>query len=458
MEKLYSHFKSLSFILICSANAAQGMELTMPTSQITVNPLTEVPSLKSLCLDYIGQNAQQVNLIDNLINLPDELAVESLLHTEKFYIDHNKATLTKLALSNSLGSSVSSTIAQITGDIELAHKLAKNGPITNDVATMIVGNFLATDATTCFGDFTSAFNKAFPKEILGHGNDNRLYRIVKNIITDIHCEGDWKTNDAAIFSVQDFEHKTPINNVANYAASKYFKSQHLDACTHNQIALSSCGTLLAFPQNQMRPIIKIYMGPRYQNWQDLYTVFEIHNLKNGHKIIITAPKKGECVGKIVFNKDRTHFGLLDEYGDIHSINITPIVLGDVSLEKIAPLAQFMSFLKSGKHLNSKLAYGEGILSHKWENLITDIESFPVYIDKEMKRMALTNGHVRILANLFTHVSEPFSMTKQEMMQLFLDQDQEFFIKLFTFISDNGSETMKANARKVISFFGFNFLI
>lgn len=142
MKKLHSPFKLLSLFLLCAAATAHGMEMTIPTSQA---PITRrIPSLKQLCLNYIGQNPQheQINLIDNLANLPTDLAIEALLETHPTYVKQNKDPLIELAQSNNLDMNVLCTVAACLNDIELAYNIAKNGPITNDVALLIIEDFL----------------------------------------------------------------------------------------------------------------------------------------------------------------------------------------------------------------------------------------------------------------------------------------------------------------------------
>ena len=449
MKKLYSQFKSLSLLLLCVAGAAHGMEMTIPTSQA---PITRrIPSLKQLCLNYIGQNPQheQINLIDNLANLPTDLAIEALLETHPTYVKQNKDPLIELAQSNNLDMNVLCTVAACLNDIELAYNIAKNGPITNDVALLIIEDFFNNaDIKTCLTDFKSIYNKAFPKEILDHGNDSRLYQELMNKIAMVIYERSWTINDKVIFSAQYFEQNLSIREIANNMINKYFGTKSLDNpyTNDNLIALSSCETILAFP-DKLHPL------------ESVCQYFTIYNLTTKNKITIpipSGPAYNFCVcDKIAFSQDCSYLGALDKDGKIYSIKIAPFTFANVSMEKIALIAWFLHLKNTGSFISAyRYEQEKGMFGQEWEDVITDIESWPVHINETLKMKILNFGYTRILTRLFDSVSEQFGMTREEMINRVMEQDAEFFIKFCTFIKNNSDEITNTDLQKVVQFYNW----
>ncbi|HJZ23693.1 MAG TPA: hypothetical protein VJ201_04505 [Candidatus Babeliales bacterium] len=444
MKKLHTYFKLLSFILLISASAAQGMEMTV-SQQTPVSPLTEVPSLQNICLNYIGDNAHKTDLIENMVWLPAELAVKTIVSANDTYITKRKTSLTRLASSADLDTEVSCTIAEKYQDVGLAYELAKSGPITDGVASLIIDDFLATDIVTCLSDFNSAFNQAFPKEILNHGNNDCLYMtFIKKIPTafkKVTFINNWATNDAdnALLSAQDFNQKKSIEDIAHYITKKNFICENFNyACTNGLVALSPCKNFLA------------YSIKSNSHWNTDYTTIEIHSLNPRTHIKILNPSKTLDTDTIAFSKDGSHFGVLDKSGNIQSVEIATALnatlFQKVSLSEIASLAycinqsQVKDFHAMTKNIvfNNVMSYEEEMLLMQFikDNILSRRKSFPVcsfpmYLRKDLEKWISNLNHEQAIMNLFYSVSEALHMTNEEIINLwFVNRDQKFVDYVF----------------------------
>ncbi len=468
MKKLYTYFKSLSFILLASVSAVQSMEVT--TSQQTpVNPLTEVLSLQNLCinyigdncLNYIGKNDQEADLVKNLDRLPADLAVKTIASANDISIAKRKKSLTKLASSENLDTEVSCAIAQKYQDVTLAYELAKRGPITHDVASIIIDNFFAIDIVTCLSDFNSTFNQAFPNEILNHGNDVCLYLMfIKKIPTafkKVTLINEWATNDPnkALLTMQDFNQKVSIKDIAYYANKKSFICENFNnACTNGLVALSPCKNFLAFS-------IK-----NNSQWHNDYNTIEIHSLNPRTHMKILNPSKTSETDKFAFSKDGSCFGVLDKNGNIQSVEIektlNATLFQKVSLLDIASLAYCVnqSHAKDFHAMTKNIAFGK-VMSYEEEMLLIEfikenilsrrktfpVCSFPMYLRKNLEKWISDLKHEQAIMTLFYSVSEALHMTNEEILDLwFINRDQKFVdyvFGLFNFSADVFTSTTEA---------------
>lgn len=244
MKQLYSHLISLSFVLLFSAGAMQGMEA--PQKDLAIEEesvIFEVPSLKQLCLDYMGKNSQQVNMLDNLIHLPVDLAADAILSMEVNQEDQGK--FVQLAQSNILDIAVSCAIAYQCNDVALAYELAKKGSITKYAASVIVADFLKTDFITFLNDFDGVFDKAFPKEILDYGNYDCLYY-------DLICKG-WNHD----YIKQKTLTKTPLLSLKQMACFVYLQQNLCNQDIGSHGALCECILFEDIIGHQESMLIKI---------------------------------------------------------------------------------------------------------------------------------------------------------------------------------------------------------
>ena len=74
------------------------------------NRSEQVPSLKTLCVDYIRTHANEVDLLHNLCNLPADIACDSRLYDVSYLNQHHHA-VTSLIHEGELDHSVLSSIA-----------------------------------------------------------------------------------------------------------------------------------------------------------------------------------------------------------------------------------------------------------------------------------------------------------------------------------------------------------
>jgi len=423
------------------------MELTIPQQQMPVAvQFPEAKSLKTQCLAYIGNNAQhkKINLIDNLINLPADLASAAIVATNTTYIDQNKAALIKLAQSTQLDRNVSCAIAQKCGNVALARELAKNGPITDGVASILVKAFLDTDMAICLNDFDGAFNKAFPEKILNHGNHNLIYQELMNKITNEIYEVEWKHNDASLLFAQDFKHNLSTEKITHYAAHKSFINKNFDAaCAYGFVALSPCKNFLAFiPKNTTNKT---------------YNAFEIHNLKNGKKTKVLNSLV-ECphilIDAITFSQDCSLFGIQDKNGNIYSFEFTSMLFNDVSLQKLASLSYCYTQFNKKYHISFGSKTGLGyrvfqnnshnkcdeeimLINFTCKNIIADTKSLPAFIRKRMSHEILTLESACIIIGVLDTASQKLQMTKKEIAtKWFINQDQQFVHDFAAILRDN----------------------
>lgn len=459
MKKLYSHFVSLSFIVLCSAGVIQSMDI-VPQPQVT-SVQSVVPSLKQLCLDCIGQNAQHenINLIskDILTGLSADLASEAIAALDSKNVEENKIKLIELAQSNELDREVSCAIAEKIKDVALAYELAKSGPITDGVASLIIDNFLDLDITTCLNDFDSTFNKMFPQEILEHGNDFCLHRVLMNKITNQFITTDWTINDTT-FSTQDFEQNLSIEKIANHVANKYFINESFkNACANGYVTLSSCGQFLAFIEPH--PISKAYH------------ILEIHNLKTRIKVkVINNLGLGDnSINKIAFSQNGLNFGILSKDGNIHSFEFASMLFNNnISFQQLSCLVYCYEQLLKKVSLSNFLCelFAENIeeekrLNDAKEELIRFIyyaldymEFLPItrsiskQIEFYLKSLEQQCDMIYILNFI---ASEKLHMTKKEILtKWFIDRDQEFINNLFAIIGDNFDDAMQIDFQAALN--------
>lgn len=454
MKKLYSHFRSLSLILLCSAGAAQGMELTISEQQTPV--VREIPSLKEQCLDYIEQNAQQVDLLNNLADLPTDLAVEAILSIDSTYLDQNETELIQLAQSNTLDTSIVCAIAQRSEDMALAYELAKSGPITDGVASAIVRNFFNTDVITCLTDFENKFNELFPQDILKH-NYNNFYRALINEINHVRIK-DWVENDNQLFSIQDFEQNLSVEEIVQCTVKKHFFNENFDkACKNGVVALSPCKNLLAFCEKDS---------------DGFYMVIEIHNLKSRNKISFTSHlmnlSKGLDKPKIVFSKDSSCFGMLDKDGNIYSTEIAltmnSMLFKDVSLSKIGSLVYCLKQVRQKYYyLMLKDIIFESSMDSKEKMLFDyihfmDMEAFPPCAIKELEQWSMRFQGAYTLIHTLEIASKELNMTKKELLTKYLIEEDPQLRQELDRMIDNLEDNIRLNLMAAIPIFFNDVLI
>ncbi len=457
MKKLSLLFTSL-LILLSRAGTAQSMEKPVSQEQTAVvAQITKVLSLKQQCLNYIGHNMQQVNLLDgdNLTKLGTDLAAQAIVSLDSTSVEENKVKLIELAQSNIVDRSVSCAIAEKTNDKVLVYELAKSGPITDCIASLIVDNFLSSDTITCLSDFDSAFNEAFPQEIFEHGNDNCIRRELINKINHVCLKGknfdNWAVNDEKLFSKQDFEQKLSREEIAHYSSRKPCIDEKLEnSCINGAVALS-------YPNKNFLAFCEKH--PTNKNY--CYGVIEIHSLKPWNKISFGSPlvSRGKFdKPKMAFTQDGLHFGVMDEDSTIYSIEIASLMsamlFSAISLKKIAYSAYCLKHSrKKYYHLFLKDIVLENTLSDKEKMLmefiqntiLTDTTSFPVCISKELEEWALNVKYASTLIHLFDLASEIFHLTKIEFLtKMWIEGDQQSIAQLGEVIENNFDETEQIN--------------
>lgn len=300
MKKLYSHFTSLSLILLVGAGTAQGMET--PGSQQQIGQPSNAPSLMDQCIQFIGNNAQQVNLIDNLVGMPDTLALDTLVSKENYtynvdhtYFDQNKFELLKLVKSNTLGINTSAALVQKIKHLfrdydnekeldairemyaleERIYDLAKDGKLENSIASIILAE------------------KVFKK---GHH-----YKYI--------------TDNDDFFLEEDFEQQFPLTDIITFTTSYNFIDKDLQDGCKRLVTLSPCKQFLAIATD-------------YEHRFLLHDIY-IYNLNTGAKIKLTlSAEKGFrniFPKKLVFNQDCSKLGILTIRDYIYYIDVSEVL-------------------------------------------------------------------------------------------------------------------------------------
>lgn len=405
MKKLYSYFTSLSFILLINAGAAHGMELDQPT---------EVVSLKNQCLNYIGCNAQKLNLIDKLLELPAELAEETIVRANRNYINQNKNKLIRLAQSNNLDLSVSCAIARKLHNSELAYSLAQQGAITQKTAKLIINNFIKkTDPITCLGDFAATCNKKFSNEILGHGNYGRLYQELIHIMTDEIYEFQCASNKASLFSIKDFEQNFSITEIARFLNNR-FDSKALD---NGLITLSPCKRFFACTGYDQ--------------------TIHVYNLKTEHSIEIDFFFDEEdpvFPDKVVFNTDCSQLGILCKDGSIYTITVPiPLLNNELSLPDLAALAyckelllKYISFETDDKEISiAQILFDNNQEACALDTFIAKNNIIQSFFTNFSSEQLITFGHTLNWSFVFHVLAERLSITAIEAAHKIMNNDNQF---------------------------------
>lgn len=318
MHKLYAHFILLFFILICSTRTAHGMETTV--SQPHTTTIQHVPSLETLCIQYIGKNAQQVNLLDNLYTMPAQLAEKTISCTNYPYLGTHQRKLIDMAKSNNLNPRTACAIASKLMHVKLAYTLAKRDAITNNAAAFIVFHFIRRmDITTCLNNFERIYKTTFPEKILQHGNYGRLHQQLMHLMTrDVYtftCIED--TN--ALFSIEDFEQNFSTVEIKRFLMNKLIGTSWEKACLHGLITLSPCEQFIAFPDDN--------------------ETIRLGNLKTKMELKINLfGKLSSNPCKFIFNQDYSQLGILCENNQIFIVEVPITLLGNtLSLQDLVAL-------------------------------------------------------------------------------------------------------------------------
>ena len=355
MNKLYTHIKLLSFFILISAKITQGMELPITQLQSSQQQ-SSVKSLRHICIESIVFNSKKTNLVDNLVNLPVDCAVNIMLHP-LFYMtlwNEDRKKIVELAKkAHTLDNTFACALVYAVGHSEYMYNLAKQCPITINIASKIIEEalyHLRYDKEKYNVDIL------FPSEILQHGNDTLFYHLLMNkiVCSDGNpCRGKYemsfKENEIGIFSDKDFElysskdteltlckEKISSPNVSIQKLIDYAKESSANEtinyrCKDGFFTLSQCKHFLAIAYDYS------FSGP---------SCAELHNLKTGRKIRIQMLSEEEVflsMDKLIFNKDCSYIGILDTKGTIHVSNKIPMMLlkNELSLKQIIHLSRYI---------------------------------------------------------------------------------------------------------------------
>ncbi len=385
-----------------------------------------VPSLQNQCLNYIGENAQKIDLIDNLPFLPAELGVETIVSVNDSYIKKNKRKLITLAKLNTLDSSVSCVIADQLDNVGLAYSLAKRGPITNQVASIMIKHFIEkTNLKTCLRDFDFAFNKAFPNKILGNDNSGRLYSSLLELMTNDIYDFQCIAHDDNLFSVKDFESNYSLKEITPFLPKTFdIKTLH-QADKNNLITLNSDNHLLAFSNDgQMIQIINTKTG-NYINI-DFYFDEEMY--------IIPA--------KLIFNQEGSQLGILDKNNKIHIINIPIVLLNNtLSLQELTALVYCKEHLFKQITIDDQEIAIEYILFEDTQEaahaLSTFIAKHPIiesFLQNFSAEQLSILKHSVNWSLLFRTVANEFSMTEAQ-VAIKINEDDQFIYQIIEDVVD-----------------------
>jgi hypothetical protein len=455
MKKLYFCLALLSSSFIGIVEFACGMEKSIVRKQEISRKLFPVPSLKTLCLDYIGHNTQheKINLltVDNLINLSPDLAMEAIKYVSE---DHKNNLITfaqsqlntwlqedtnnciELSQKYRLDHNVLCALVAKTKNVLLAYKLAESGPVTNAVASIIIDHFLSIDIPLCLNDFNSTYNTIFPEEILRY-NAYCLYHLLLHKLNYKTYFIIWDKNKNGMFSIEDFNKPMTNNEVARCVRKRNFFNQSFDnACNNGYVALSSCGKFLAF--TQQHPTEKTY------------NTFEIHNIetKNCIKVYNTLPC-GMIIDRITFNRDGTHCVVLSTIGEMYHFEVTSMLADNLSLKQLACVIYCYEQLIKKFHIacGTKTGLGYKLLEgsmNETDEILADFVgdnilentklSLPIYMHNQLKELVLIFEYAWAINEILEKVSEEIKLSKKEIaIKWFIEQDELFIKNIETII-------------------------
>ncbi len=421
MKRSVLHDKALFFFVLISISIVQGME----------SPSKRIKKIKDVCTQLPVRNWKLFNLKKDSKYLPlcstDEIpSVDSEWVTQ----DENSLQLIKL---NKLDGEVECVVMQklnetalSLNEVELAHKLAEEGKITDSIALMMLNEFLKTDIMICGSNLKDFFSNSFPEKILAYGNHDILYGRfmdgmiqnysfeLKDIINHRFCMSDFNLN---ISSSENSMCNIEITRATMDDGEEFF--------------------VLCNPKN----------------------VINIINLKTRIILGIVVPI---IVEGLVFKKGNvTSLGILDTSCKIYELSMPLALLrAEVSLQQLGALV-YCRAQANKKITESVDCMGYTVFESEdcgeEKKLIKFIEEklqekwIPPYLSDALKRDSKKLYEVALLRSIFVNMAQALNMTREQVaIDLYINFEDVTWAKFNEKYTD-------VAIKNFIGLFGWTFL-